>query len=95
MYQFYSWSQHAALVRQTMRMSMAANAVIAQRLFGKDRNDPVEAWRMVAEKPLVFANSAFAGWVAASKGRDPVAIARTAMVPIGKKVQQNKRRLGR
>ncbi len=95
MYPPYTWSQHAALVRQTMRMSMAANAVIAQRLFGKDRNDPIEAWRMMAEKPLAFSNAAFAGWVAASKGGAPAAVARAAMLPISKKVQQNKRRLGR
>jgi hypothetical protein len=84
-----------ALTNEMMRLTIAANTVIAERLMGAALTSPVEAMRMFAEKPPAFALGALAGMRAAQAGKIAPSAARLALRPLRSKAEKNARRLKR
>ena len=90
---FKVWSAQMALGVEASRMMIAANRVVAERVFGRSNGDPMETWRMVSEKGPAFWKGAVAGMRAAGAGQDGTAVVRASIRPIRVKAEQNARRL--
>ena len=80
-----------------MRMALSANEVILRRSAQMARGamTPVEATRMMMEKPAAFAHSAERAAAAIARGASVTAIASAALRPYGVRTRANARRLGR
>ena len=84
-----------ALATEMAKLTIAANTVISRRLAGSAFTDPVEAMRMMAEKPPAFALGALAGMRAAGAGKGVLEAAKLGIRPLRTKAQKNVRRLKR
>ena len=80
-----------------MRMAMSANEVMLRRgaQMAMGAMTPVEATRMLMEKPAAFARSAESAAAALARGAGPTAVAAAALRPYGTRTRANARRLGR
>jgi len=79
------------------KMWLAASEVVWRRSLqiGMGTMSPVEAARMVMEKPAAFALAAQKSAMAAVGGKSAPAIASAAVRPVGSAARANARRLGK
>jgi hypothetical protein len=89
-----SWNR---LGMASLQLALASNEVIWRRSMqlAAGTMTPVEAARMMFEKPTAFARAAERAAVAAATRKGPLAVTESFIRPIGTKARGNARRLRR